>query len=77
MLGALDHGHTHAFQRTRPQNDNDAGALHELQRETAHLRFAYRRILPSSHATRGNDRHVRIRGDMRYWLCRSAKTPAL
>ena len=33
MLSALDHGNTHAFQRTRPQNDNDAGALHELQRK--------------------------------------------
>ncbi len=39
-----------------------------------HLRFANRRILPSPHATRGNDRHVRIRGDMRYWLCRPAKS---
>ena len=77
MLGALDHGHTHAFERTRSQNDNDAGALHELQRKTAHLRFAYRRILPSPHAARGHDWHVRIRSTMRYCLCRPAKTPAL
>lgn len=76
-LGALDHGHTHAFERTRSQNDNDAGALHELQRKTAHLRFAYRRILPSPHAARGHDWHVRIRSTMRYCLCRPAKTPAL
>jgi len=77
MLGALDHGHTHAFERTRSQNDNDAGALHELQRKTAHLRFAYRRILPSPHAARGYDWHVRIRSTMWYCLCRLAKTPAL
>ena len=31
LLGAVDHGHAHAVERTRPQNDHHAGAVHELQ----------------------------------------------
>ena len=30
LLGAVDHGHAHVVERTRPQNDHHAGAVHEL-----------------------------------------------